>query len=52
MSAAAIVAGNPVVYKPSRATPVVGHTLLQIFQAAGLPSGRLQLRARPQQRDG
>jgi RHH-type transcriptional regulator, proline utilization regulon repressor / proline dehydrogenase / delta 1-pyrroline-5-carboxylate dehydrogenase len=39
MSAAAIVAGNTVVYKPSRATPVVGHTLLQIFQEAGLPSG-------------
>ena len=39
MCAAAIVAGNTVVYKPSRATPVVGHTLLQIFQAAGLPSG-------------
>ena len=39
MSAAAIVAGNTVVYKPSSATPVVGHTLLQIFQEAGLPSG-------------
>jgi RHH-type proline utilization regulon transcriptional repressor/proline dehydrogenase/delta 1-pyrroline-5-carboxylate dehydrogenase len=39
MSAAAIVAGNTVVYKPSRATPVVGHTLLQIFQEAGLPAG-------------
>jgi RHH-type proline utilization regulon transcriptional repressor/proline dehydrogenase/delta 1-pyrroline-5-carboxylate dehydrogenase len=39
MSAAAIVAGNPVVYKPSRATPVVGHTLAEIFAEAGLPPG-------------
>lgn len=39
MSAAAIVAGNPVVYKPSGETPVVGHTLAEIFAAAGLPSG-------------
>ena len=39
MSAAAIVAGDPVVYKPSRATPVVGHALVQIFQEAGLPPG-------------
>ena len=39
MSAAAIVAGNPVVYKPSRCTPVIGHALVQIFQEAGLPPG-------------
>ena len=39
MSAAAIVAGNTVIYKPSRSTPVVGHTLHQIFQEAGLPAG-------------
>jgi RHH-type transcriptional regulator, proline utilization regulon repressor / proline dehydrogenase / delta 1-pyrroline-5-carboxylate dehydrogenase len=39
MSAAAIAAGSPVVYKPSRYTPVVGHTLAQIFQEAGLPPG-------------
>ncbi len=39
MSAAAIVVGNPVVYKPARATPVVGHTLAEIFAEAGLPPG-------------
>ena len=39
MAAAAIVAGCPVVYKPSRLTPVVGHTLCQILREAGLPRG-------------
>ncbi len=39
MSAAAVVAGNPVVYKPARATPIVGHTLAEIFAEAGLPPG-------------
>jgi RHH-type proline utilization regulon transcriptional repressor/proline dehydrogenase/delta 1-pyrroline-5-carboxylate dehydrogenase len=39
MCAAAIVAGNCVLYKPSNQTPVVGHTLLQILQDADLPPG-------------
>lgn len=39
MCAAAIVAGNCVIYKPSNQTPVVGHTLLEIFLQAGLPPG-------------
>ena len=39
MSAAAIVAGNPVLYKPAGPSSVVGHTLLTLFQEAGLPPG-------------
>ncbi len=39
MSAAALVAGNPVLYKPSSLTPIVGHTLAEIFREAGLPAG-------------
>jgi len=39
MSAAAIVAGNPVLYKPAGPSSVIGHTLLEIFQEAGLPPG-------------
>jgi RHH-type proline utilization regulon transcriptional repressor/proline dehydrogenase/delta 1-pyrroline-5-carboxylate dehydrogenase len=39
MSAAALVAGNPVLYKPSGPSSVVGHTLLALFQEAGLPPG-------------
>ena len=39
MCAAAIVTGNCVIYKPSNQSPVIGHTLLQIFQSANLPSG-------------
>lgn len=39
MSAAAIVAGNCVIYKPSNQTPIVGHTLLEILKEAGLPPG-------------
>ena len=39
MSAAAIAAGNCVIYKPSNQTPVVGYTLLQILREAGLPPG-------------
>ena len=41
MCAAAIVAGNCVVYKPSNLTPVVGHTLWQLLHDAGLPPGVL-----------
>ena len=39
MCAAALVTGNCVLYKPSNQTPVVGYTLLQILQEAGLPPG-------------
>jgi len=39
MCAAAIVAGNPVVYKPSSQSAVVGHHLVEIFGEAGLPEG-------------
>ena len=39
MCAAAIVAGNCVVYKPSGQTPIIGHTLLQLLREADLPPG-------------
>ena len=39
MSAAAIVAGNPVLYKPAGPSSVVGNTLREIFAEAGLPDG-------------
>ena len=39
MTAAAIVAGNCVIYKPSNLTPVVGYTLLEILRQGGLPPG-------------
>jgi RHH-type proline utilization regulon transcriptional repressor/proline dehydrogenase/delta 1-pyrroline-5-carboxylate dehydrogenase len=39
MTAAALVAGNTVVYKPSGFTAVIGRLLLGLYQAAGLPPG-------------
>lgn len=39
MVAAAMVAGNCVVYKPSGLTQVVGRQLAEIFIAAGIPAG-------------
>lgn len=39
MCAAAIVAGNCVVFKPSNQSPVVGHHLVEIFCEVGLPDG-------------
>jgi RHH-type proline utilization regulon transcriptional repressor/proline dehydrogenase/delta 1-pyrroline-5-carboxylate dehydrogenase len=39
MSAAAIAAGNPVLYKPAGPSSVVGFTLAEIFRKAGLPAG-------------
>ncbi len=39
MSAAAIVAGNPVLFKPAGSASVVGNTLQEIFLEAGLPDG-------------
>jgi len=39
MSSAALVAGNPVVYKPSSQSSVVGHHLVEVFREVGLPDG-------------
>ena len=39
MSAAAIVAGNAIVIKPSDQTPVIGHRLMDLLVQAGLPPG-------------
>lgn len=39
MAAAAIVTGNPVLFKPSGLTGIVGHQLAEIFSEAGLPPG-------------
>ncbi|UFS70440.1 L-glutamate gamma-semialdehyde dehydrogenase [Geomonas sp. RF6] len=41
MAAAAIVAGNTVVFKPSGLTPVVGWQMTEILQEAGIPPGVL-----------
>jgi len=41
MVAAALVAGNSVVYKPSGLTPVTGRLLVDLLQQAGLPAGVL-----------
>ncbi|WP_347491020.1 L-glutamate gamma-semialdehyde dehydrogenase [Desulfoscipio sp. XC116] len=41
MTAAAIVTGNTVVYKPATQSPVVGAGVYQIFAEAGLPPGVL-----------
>ena len=39
MVSAAIVAGNPVVFKPSGLTGIIGHQLVEFFHEAGLPDG-------------
>ncbi len=39
MSSAAIVTGNPVLFKPAGPASVIGHTLKEIFSEAGLPDG-------------
>ena len=39
MAAAAIVTGNPVVFKPSNITGIIGWNLVEIFREAGLPPG-------------
>jgi RHH-type proline utilization regulon transcriptional repressor/proline dehydrogenase/delta 1-pyrroline-5-carboxylate dehydrogenase len=41
MVAAALVAGNTVVFKPAEQTPAVAAGLVEAFQAAGLPPGVL-----------
>jgi len=35
----ALVAGNTVVFKPASATPLLGHTLLEVMVDAGIPAG-------------
>ena len=39
MCSAAIVTGNPVVYKPASISSRVGYNLVEIFREAGLPDG-------------
>jgi len=39
MASAAIVSGNPVVFKPSSLTGIIGHQLVELFREAGLPDG-------------
>lgn len=39
MVSAAIVTGNPVVFKPSNLTGIVGWNLVELFREAGLPAG-------------
>ncbi len=39
MVSAAIVAGNPVVFKPSSIASAVGYNLVEIFREVGLPAG-------------
>ncbi|HZV82542.1 MAG TPA: proline dehydrogenase family protein, partial [Geobacteraceae bacterium] len=39
MTAAALVTGNCVVYKPSSLTPVIGRRLADIYREAGVPPG-------------
>jgi len=41
MTAAALVTGNTVVYKPASQSPVIGSKVYEIFQKAGLPDGVL-----------
>lgn len=42
MVAAALVAGNPVLFKPSERASAIGYQLVRILQAAGVPGGVLQ----------
>ncbi|KAF4531304.1 hypothetical protein B566_EDAN019407 [Ephemera danica] len=39
MVAAAIVTGNPVIFKPSSIASAVGYNLVELFKEAGLPAG-------------
>ena len=41
MTAAALVAGNPVIMKPAEQTPVIAAKLMEIFRSVGLPAGVL-----------
>jgi len=39
MVSAALVTGNPVIFKPSERSPMMGHWLTEILQEAGVPEG-------------
>ncbi|MFV0423040.1 L-glutamate gamma-semialdehyde dehydrogenase [Oleidesulfovibrio sp.] len=39
MASAAIVTGNPVIYKPSSIASRIGYNLTEVFREAGLPAG-------------
>ena len=39
MVSAALVTGNPVIFKPSERSPMMGHWLAEILREAGLPEG-------------
>lgn len=39
MSSAAIVTGNPVIYKPASISSRIGYNLTEVFREAGLPDG-------------
>ena len=39
----ALLAGNTVVFKPSEQAPLVGEKMLELWQAAGLPKGVLNM---------
>ncbi|MDP9072342.1 MAG: L-glutamate gamma-semialdehyde dehydrogenase [Actinomycetota bacterium] len=41
MVSAALVSGNPVLFKPAEQTPAVAYRLVEAFEAAGLPEGVL-----------
>jgi RHH-type proline utilization regulon transcriptional repressor/proline dehydrogenase/delta 1-pyrroline-5-carboxylate dehydrogenase len=43
MVSAALVAGNPVLYKPSSLTPALGYMVYRLLAEAGLPPGALNL---------
>jgi RHH-type proline utilization regulon transcriptional repressor/proline dehydrogenase/delta 1-pyrroline-5-carboxylate dehydrogenase len=47
MTAAAVVAGNAVIMKPSDQTPVIGARLMELFIEAGVPAGVLNLLTGP-----
>ena len=46
MVSAALVTGNPVIFKPSERSPMMGHWLTEILLEAGVPEGVLLLSAR------
>lgn len=39
MVSAALVTGNPVVFKPSSIAPAIGYNLVEVFREVGLPDG-------------
>jgi RHH-type proline utilization regulon transcriptional repressor/proline dehydrogenase/delta 1-pyrroline-5-carboxylate dehydrogenase len=47
MAAAAVVAGNAIILKPSDQTPVIGARLMELFIEAGLPAGVANLLTGP-----